>query len=218
MNWFDIALITLLLVATVIGSKKGLIRELMAFFALLLGVVVTTNNMDFLALEIARHINASPLVIALISFVVMLAVMYGLFRLAAYAFYKVADLQNLGRKDKVGGAVVGTVRGWIVLGLTLFLLSLLPMPSGYFAAVDGAVLAKPMMKTMPLLFDGTVRLHPRSGSFVEKVNVSVSQTEQVLQQHHKKSYSNPTWRNAQRDKVDQALAVFDKYFGSEQMP
>ncbi len=217
MNWFDIALVALLLVTMSIGSKKGLIRELMAFFALVLGVVVTINNVDFIALEVARHINASPIIIGTISFVVLLAVLYGVFRLAGFVFYKVGDLQKLGKRDKIGGAVMGAVRGWVVLGLVLFLVTLLPMPSAYYRAVDDSILTGPMMRTMPLLFDGTAALHPRSGSFVETIEESVSQTNLVLQMHHKATYSDPSSRLQRRDGLDMVLNNLDKYF-RDQLP
>jgi uncharacterized membrane protein required for colicin V production len=214
MNWFDIALVTILLVTMIAGSKKGLIREMMGFFALVLGVVVTINNIDFIAIEIARHINASPLVIAVISFVVLLVVLYGLFRLAGYVFYKVGEIHKRGKQDKVGGAVMGAIKGWVLLGLTLFLITVLPMPEAYYRAVDSSILTQPMMRTLPLIFDGTAPLHPRSGSFVEKIEESINQTDQTLISHHKHSFADPARKYAQREKIDLALDNLDRYFGA----
>jgi len=213
MNWFDIALITLLLVAMSLGSKKGLIRELMGFFALALGVIVTVKNIDFIALEVAQHIDASPLIIAVISFVILLVVLYGLFRLAAYTFYKVGELQKLGRKDKVGGAIVGAVKGWVVIGLVLFLCMLLPMPNAYYNALDKSILTEPMMRSLPLLFESTSPLHPGSGTFIQEIEGSINETEQILTVTHKKTYEDPAKKYAQREKIDMALTHIDQYLG-----
>jgi uncharacterized membrane protein required for colicin V production len=218
MNWFDIALITLVLITMAIGSKRGLVREMMGFFALVLGVIVTVNNIDFLALEIARHIDASPMIIAVISFIVLLAILYGVFRLAGIVFYKVGDINKLGKKDKVGGAVMGAVRGWLLLGLLLFMVTILPMPGAYYRAVDSSILTEPMMRTLPLLFDGSRPLHPRSGTFVEKIEQSIGQTEQVLTLNHKKTYADASKRIAQREKIDSALDNLDKYMGRQNLP
>jgi uncharacterized membrane protein required for colicin V production len=218
MNWFDIALVTLVLVTMTIGSKKGLIRELIGFFALVLGVVVTVNNIDFLALEIAKHIDASPMIIAMVSFLVLLAVLYGLFRLAGYVFYKVGEIHKLGKRDKVGGAVMGAVRGWILIGLSLFVITILPMPQAYYRAVDESILTEPMMRTLPLIFDGTAPLHPRSGSFLEKIEQSINQTDQTLAVHHKKTYSDPANKYARREMIDRALDQLDRYFGTDNLP
>jgi uncharacterized membrane protein required for colicin V production len=218
MNWFDITLVTILLITMVIGSKKGLIRELMGFFALVLGVVVTVNNIDLIALEVAKHIDASPMIIAIVSFAVLLAVLYGLFRLAGFVFYKVGEIHKLGKRDKVGGAVMGAVRGWVLIGLSLFVVTMLPMPQAYYRAVDDSILTEPMMKTLPLLFDGTAPLHPRSGSFVDKIEESINQTDRTLEVHHKKRYADPAQKFANREKIDQALNHLDRYFGGAELP
>ncbi len=218
MNWFDIALVTVILITMVIGSKKGLIRELMGFFALALGVIVTVNNIDLIALEIAKHIDASPMIIAIVSFAVLLAVLYGLFRLAGFVFYKVGEIQKLGKRDKVGGAVMGAVRGWTLIGLGLFLVTMLPMPEAYYRAVDDSILTQPMMRTLPLLFDGTAPLHPKSGSFIEKIEESINQTDRTLEVHHKRRYTDPARKFAQREKLDQALDYLDRYFGRTDLP
>lgn len=218
MNWFDIALITLLLITMAIGSKRGLVREMMGFFALVLGVIVTVNNMDFLALEVARHINASPMIIAVVSFLVLLAVLYGVFRLAGLVFYKVGEVHKLGKKDKVGGAVLGAVRGWILLGLLLFLVTILPMPGAFYRAADSSILTQPMMRTLPLIFDGSSPLHPRSGTFIEKVEQSIGETDAVLNLNHKKAYSDASKRFAQRERIDKALNNLDRYLGRDDLP
>jgi len=214
MNWFDIALITLILVMMTFGSKKGLVRELMGFFALALGVIVTVKNVDFIAFEVARHIDASPLVIAVISFIILLSVLYGLFRLAGFVFYKVGDIQKLGKRDKVGGAVVGAVKGWVTLGLVLFLVALLPMPSAYYRALDNSILSQPMMRTIPLIFESTSPLHPNSGEFVSEIENSINMTEQILTTTHKTKYADPARKYAQREKIDIALTNLDKYLGA----
>jgi membrane protein required for colicin V production len=218
MNWFDIALVAILLITMMIGSKKGLIRELMAFFALVLGVVITTNNVDFIALEVARHINASPMVIAVISFIVMLVVLYGVFRLAGFVFYKVGDLKKSAKRDRVGGAVMGAVRGWVILGFVLFLITLLPMPGAYYRAVDESILTGPMMRTMPLLFDGTAALHPRSADFVRTIEESINETDMVLQMNHRKAFSDPGTLTQHQEVIDLALNNLDKYFKAGVLP
>jgi uncharacterized membrane protein required for colicin V production len=218
MNWFDIALVTVLLITMAVGSKKGLIRELMGFFALALGVIVTVNNIDFLALEIARNIDASPMIIAVVSFTVLLAVLYGVFRLAGFVFYKVGEIHKLGKRDKIGGAVMGAVKGWVLIGLLLFLVTILPMPQAYYRAVDDSILTQPMMRTLPMIFDGTGVLHPKSGSFVSKIEESINQTDQTLASNHKKSYADPALKYAQRERIDQALDNLDRYFGVSDLP
>ena len=46
MNWIDGILIALLLAMVIVGSKKGLIRELMAFVVFFAAVILRTTNVD----------------------------------------------------------------------------------------------------------------------------------------------------------------------------
>jgi len=212
MNWLDFALIGGLLIALMLGSKIGLIRSTMRFFALAAGIIITTNNSDIIAIEIARHLDASPMVIAIISFAILLAVMYGVFRLVVYAFYKVSKLQSLGSTDKIGGALMGAVRGWVFFGFIFFLMTLLPMPDAYYRALDSSALPGPMMKSIPIIFNGVKTIQPESPSFVEKVENSLYDTNnmrfeaQGLEQ-------NDFERQQSNEKVREHVVKIRKYFG-----
>ena len=98
MNWIDIVLLILLVAAIIVGSKKGLIRELMALAVLTATVIVSVNYIDIIAVKIYETLGGSPLVTAIISFVVLLAVIYAVFKLLGILFYKVANLQKLRRE------------------------------------------------------------------------------------------------------------------------
>ena len=212
MNWLDFVLIAALLIAVILGSKVGLVRSVMRFFALAAGIIITTNNSDIIAVEVARHIDASPMVIAIISFAILLAVLYGVFRLVVIMFYKVSQIQALGRTDKIGGGIVGAVRGWVFLGFLFFLTALLPMPDGYHRMIDSSVLSMPMMKTIPVIFEGSAPLHPSSGSFVEKVETSLYETNNVrfdAQGEPENSFE----RQKANDNVRNQMEMIEYYFG-----
>lgn len=212
MNWLDFALIGGLLITLILGAKVGLVRSTMRFIALAAGVIITTNNSDIIAVEVARHIDASPMVIALISFVILLAVLYGIFRLVVMVFYKVSKLQSLGRVDKIGGGLMGAVRGWVFFGFIFFLVTLLPMPDSFFRMIDTSVLTKPMMKSIPILYEGTHMLHPSNRSFVDKVETSLEETNKVrFELRGDSEYSID--RHDAKEKVSRTMDTLRRYFG-----
>ncbi len=51
MNWVDIVLLILLVAALIVGSKKGLIRELMALLVLTTAVILSINYIDLIFLK-----------------------------------------------------------------------------------------------------------------------------------------------------------------------
>ncbi|HHI02160.1 MAG TPA: hypothetical protein ENL22_01395, partial [candidate division Zixibacteria bacterium] len=65
MNWVDIVLLILLVAALIVGSKKGLIRELMALLVLTTAVILSINYIDLIAVKVYEQLGGSPLVTAI---------------------------------------------------------------------------------------------------------------------------------------------------------
>jgi uncharacterized membrane protein required for colicin V production len=176
MNWIDFILIALLLTAVIVGAKKGLVRELSAFIIFFAAIVLTVNYIDVFAVWVYGRIGGSPLVSAFISFVLLAAISYGVFKLAAYLFYKVASIKSQGKQDQVGGAIVGFVRGWIMIGFLTLVTFLLPLPDSFYTAFEGSLLGKVMAKTVPLMYEGTKMMHPKNPTFMGKVESTLLTT------------------------------------------
>jgi len=169
MNWVDIVLLVLLLVSVIVGSKKGLIRELMAFIVFFVAIVVTVNYIDGFAVWVYEKVGGSPLVSAFISFTLLIAISYAAFKLLGLIFYKVANLKSIGKKDQMGGALVGFLRGWMLIGFATFLVFLLPMPNSFYVAFGESFFGPTVAKTLPLMFEGTSPVHPQNTDFITKI-------------------------------------------------
>ncbi len=166
MNWVDGILILLLLVMVVIGSKKGLIRELMAFAIFFAAVIVSVNYIDHFAVWVYNQVGGSPLISAFLAFAILLAVTYAAFKLLGLLFYRVANLKQIGKKDQMGGALVGFLRGWVAIGFLTFMAFLLPLPDAFYTAFESSMFGPVVAKTVPLMYEGTSPLHPSRPSFM----------------------------------------------------
>ncbi len=169
MNWIDFVLIALLLTMIIVGAKKGLVRELSAFVVFFAAIVLTVNYVDVFAVWVFNRIGGSPLVSAFISFVLLAGISYGIFKLAAWLFYKVASVKAQGKPDQVGGAIVGLLRGWLMVGFLVMVVFLLPLPESFYVAFDNSALGKVIAKTVPLMYEGTKVMHPGNPTFMGKV-------------------------------------------------
>lgn len=169
MNLVDIGLLILLIAMIVVGSKKGLVRELMAFFIFVAAIIVTIQYMDQVAIKVHEQLGGSTLVSAFLSFLLIIAASYAVFKLLGLLFYRVANIQNLGRKDKFGGAMVGALRGWVALSLLLFLTFLIPLPDRYYEEFKSSTFGPTIARTLPLLYETTSPIHPSDTSFLTKV-------------------------------------------------
>lgn len=169
MNWVDGVLVVLLLASVIVGSKKGLIRELMAFVIFFGAIIVSINYVDNFAVWVYSKIGGSPLISAFLSFVILLALSYAVFKLLGLAFYRFADLKNSGRRDQMGGALVGFLRGWVAVGFLTFLTFLLPMPDRFYADFEASFFGPTIAKTVPLMFESTSAIHPKNPSFIRQI-------------------------------------------------
>lgn len=169
MNWIDGILIALLLAMVIVGSKKGLIRELMAFVLFFAAIIFSINYIDHFAVWIYNQLGGSPLISAFLSFIILLAISYAAFKIAGIIFYKVVQLKKTGRRDQIGGALVGFLRGWLAVSFLTFLVFLLPMPNAFYTAFETSFFGPTIAKTIPVLYDNTSPVHPRKPAFMKQV-------------------------------------------------
>ncbi len=169
MNWIDVILIVLLLTSVIVGSKKGLIREIMAFIVFFVAIIVSVNYIDNFAVWVYEKVGGSPLVSAFLSFTILIAVTYAAFKLLGLLFYKVANIKQIGKKDQMGGALIGFLRGWLLIGFATFLAFLLPLPGTFYIAFEASFFGPTVAKTVPLLYEGTSPVHPNNPNFITKI-------------------------------------------------
>ncbi|MFZ5979633.1 MAG: CvpA family protein [Candidatus Zixiibacteriota bacterium] len=169
MNWIDGVLIALLLVSIIIGSKKGLIRELMAFAVFFVAIIISVNYIDNFAVWVYNQVGGSPLISAFLSFVILLALSYAAFKLLGLLFYKVAAIKNTGKRDQMGGALIGFLRGWLAIGFLTMLVFLLPMPDTFYTSFEASFFGPTVAKTIPLIYEGTTFAHPNNPDFITKI-------------------------------------------------
>ena len=173
MNWIDGVLISLLLTSVIVGARKGLIRELMAFLVFFVAIIISVNYLDRFAVWVYDKSGFTPLLSAFISFILLLAISYIAFKVVGLAFYKIADIKSSGKTDQMGGALVGFLRGWVAIGFLTVLVFMLPMPNAFYSSFENSFLGPSVAKTIPLLYDSTAKIHPRNPSFMAQMEKSL---------------------------------------------
>jgi len=207
MNWIDFVLIGLLLVAIIIGSRRGLFSGLMGMLGLVSGVIFSINYMDQITAKFLSHMRVSTVMVVFMEFMVVFVMVYVGIKLLGYLFYKFASLRPLGSVDKVGGAIMGIFQGWIVLGVLLFLFIFLPLPDSFVAKLDSSFFAPGMRGVVPMIYDETAFLHPESPSLVDKVKTAL-RTEPDKSSRDFGGFSTET------PSVSRIIRTMEDYFGT----
>ncbi|MBU8934428.1 MAG: CvpA family protein [candidate division Zixibacteria bacterium] len=205
MNWVDAVLLALLLAMVIVGMKKGLIRELTALVIFFVAIIISINYIDHFAVWVHNQLGGSPVVSAFLSFVILLTGSYAAFKIVGLIFYKIADIKWTGKKDQMGGALVGFLRGWLLIGFVTFLAFLLPLPNSFYISFENSLFGPAIAKTVPLIYDGTSLLHPNNPDFIEKIETTLLMTQ---------SQTEGGATSEARDEVYTALQNLHRFFNT----
>jgi uncharacterized membrane protein required for colicin V production len=173
MNWIDFLILFVLILAFLNGFRRGAFKEISTFIGLVLSIIFAVNNADWLAGQLQGKLGFSPTILFLISYILILAACTVILKLLGHFYYKLVKIQPLKTPNKISGGVFGVVKGVVVLSL-VFLLFLFPTPfRSIDDAVDSAVMAKTIRSVVPLVYNDSFVLHPRSGDFIAEIHKAI---------------------------------------------
>ena len=147
----------------------------------------------------------------MIAFLLSSMILFALFRFTAKMFFRVASLQRLGRRDHFGGALMGVVFGWLIMGYVVFLALFLPLPYMVEEKIEDSFLALRMGSSIPFIYETTAQLHPSQDDFVLKMETSL---DSALENTPDKKRGRDRSRAIDRARVDDFLDRIDRYFVS----
>jgi membrane protein required for colicin V production len=117
MNWLDIAVLVVLIIAVVAGLKVGIIKALLTVVGGIIGVVLAGRFSASLGEKMGFISNEG--VAKVVAFIIILIVVLLIAALAAGFLKKVAETILLGWVNRLGGAVLGLILGAIFCGAIL---------------------------------------------------------------------------------------------------
>jgi len=173
MNWIDFFILFVLFLALLNGYRRGIFKEISTFIGLVLAVVFAVSNADWLSMRLEGKINMSPSVLYVFSFIVVFALFMFLLKIVGRYFYRLVKINPMKVGNKIGGGIFGIIKGSVALSL-LFLLFIFPTPFKNFdSAIAESSLAKPIRNFVPVIYDKTPFLHPRSDDFLAEIRKGI---------------------------------------------
>ncbi len=139
MNWLDIVILLVIAFFAVSAFQSGLIREVVTFVSVVVGVVVAALFYDNLARDVLVFIEDDDVALV-VAFLVLLGAVYLAGQLIAVMLKQTASLLLLGWADHMGGGLFGLLKGLIVVEVILILLVTFPQ-LGLDNDIDGSGLA-----------------------------------------------------------------------------
>ncbi len=125
MNWFDLLIALLLLIAFVNGYRKGLIMQLVGLATLVLAAIFGGRLAEMILPEIHRLIEISPDVARVLSFVLAFALIAIVLSLVGKMLQQFIDVVLLSFINRLSGAVIALGTMMLLLSIILNLVLLL---------------------------------------------------------------------------------------------
>ena len=139
MNWLDPVILIALGGFTFAAFRAGLIREVVALVAVVVGVLVAGHYYDDLADDVLLFIKNDKAAKA-IAFVTLFGSVALLGQLAAFLIKQVVSILLLGWLDHLAGGAFGLLKGLVLVELFLMFFATYPY-LGLEKAIDGSGIA-----------------------------------------------------------------------------
>ena len=147
MDWPDIVIAAILLLAALKGYKRGFIMELAGFFAVVLAFITPWFYRGTWDAPLAHAVRVSTGTAHVIAMVLIGIATYACVLLIARALTTVAKLPILGLGNALAGGAVGLLKGivavWLILYIALFFPLGAPLRSDLHRSALAAVITLP---------------------------------------------------------------------------
>lgn len=144
MNPIDIALIVLLVLATVRGLWRGLIRECCGLVALVGGLLAALKLSNAGAAVVGGTTGLPPATVAAIAFVGIFALVHGGVSIVGFALDRVTG-STVRAFSRIAGAAFGLAKGGTILAFILLFLDLFPVVPEIKPQLKDSQLARPLV-------------------------------------------------------------------------
>lgn len=204
MNYLDFIILTIIGLFVIKGLFRGFFQEILGLVGLLVGLIFATKYMSNAALWIDKYLKIPPGLTTLLGFLlIFLGIVFG-FQLLAHVLQKLSKFSLLGWLEKLGGGLVGFLKGATIISLLILFISIIPFASQLIPGRTDSKLFRPMKAFAPYMFDLLTETIPGSKSFYAELKESLENfspselgknTKQFLesfQNHEKSSESNST--------------------------
>jgi len=156
LNWLDLVIALIITIPTFSGFRKGFLRKFLGIAGIIVGFVLAVRFYEPAAGLLNKLFSSNLLVIQVISFLLIIAVIYGF---TVWLAKFIAGM-NSGSSvlDKTAGTLFGFIQGVIIASVLLFNLSYIDMPERKIR--ESSLLYNRVLNVAPAIFDKVISFSP----------------------------------------------------------
>lgn len=179
MNYFDITILTIILIFIIVGLRKGLLAEVVGLVGVAAALVLAVRFGPEFGRLFAKRFHLPELLALFAGFAVVFGGVWMFFHFLKGTLEKVLSPVAIKWLDKIGGLLLGAVEGVIVASILIFLFSLTPLAPAVEQDIERSQLYHPTERMAPALFDAARRMMPLEKTFAQLKGTMVERIERT---------------------------------------
>ena len=168
-HWMDLFLGGIVLLFVLRGWRRGLVRGLVDAIGFVGGLLLAITYMSAGVTWLNSLIHLPEKLAAVVSFLGIFLITVLAFRVGGMLLRGALHITPAGLVDSGAGAFLGGFKGVFLLSLVLMLIALTPLSEEIAVQMEVSMLAGPIGRVAPFVFDQAKRLFPRSKDFYSEV-------------------------------------------------
>ena len=186
-NWVDVLVAILMLRISYVAFRDGLSHEIFSFLGNVLVMVLSMHYYTALGSFISRNMmNMSIELANFLSFFIIVIALGFLVRLLRVSADKIVKVQWHPIVERFGGLAVGIMKAYVVTGIVLMTLSLMPLSYLAWSIKDKSLTGKYILRAAPEIYDRVGKFLPAI-KFYESSKPTVSKEPAIKRIFYKKS-------------------------------
>ncbi len=128
MTWVEWVCLSIIAINTIFGAKRGIIREVLGFLGLIIGNYLSIVWSPIFSLVIVNYLKLPPSLARVLAYILILFPVLFFFQLIIYMARTIIHTFSLGGLDRLGGAIIGFLKGLIWILIIVLFLIFFPLP------------------------------------------------------------------------------------------
>jgi len=174
-NWIDVTIMIIILLNMVIGIRRGIIRGIINLIGVITAIFLAIFWFKEVGEYISSHSQISGEIANILGFAIIFLGVYLIARIIEIFFKKILSLLFVSWIDGLGGAVFGLIKGSLIVGILLVIITFIPLPVFLKEQLENSFLANRFAVMITIVYDYLKDWLPLSFQF---------NTEEFLKKYH----------------------------------
>ncbi len=152
-NWIDVSIMIIILLNMIIGIRRGIIRGIINLIGVITAIFLAIFWFKEVGEYISLHSQLSREIANILGFTLIFLGIYLIARIIEIFLKKIFSLLFVSWIDGMGGASFGLIKGSLIVGILLVIISFIPLPVFIKEQLESSFLANRFAVMTTIVYD-----------------------------------------------------------------